>query len=182
MVWLSEEVKDTVAEGLRAMMEEWCGFELEMTAFYGVREYFGGNVLHNHVDRLDTHVISAIIQIDKDLSGGEDWLLEVIEYGGHRNTIELEPGEMLLYESARLIHGRPKAFKGKLYANVFLHYRPKFGWKNVYHHDANEFILYYPDEETESLMPLESVLTERYGRHKLMQNVSDDNWIQKDEL
>ena len=60
-------------------MEEWSGLDLEMTAFYGVREYYGGNVLQNHVDRLDTHVISAIIQIDKDLGEEEDWLLEVRE-------------------------------------------------------------------------------------------------------
>ena len=171
MVWLSAEVKETVAEGLRQLMEEWCGFELEMTAFYGVREYFGGNVLRNHVDRLDTHVISAIIQIDKDLGGKDDWLLEVIEYGGNRSTIELNPGDMLLYESARLIHGRPQAFQGKLYANVFLHYRPKQGWDGLYFHDKANFKLLYPNKLSEELMPLNSTLTTRHGFKRLLVGV-----------
>merc|ERR1712113_325244 len=36
---------------------------LEFTAFYGIREYSRGASLRNHVDRVDTHVFSAILQI-----------------------------------------------------------------------------------------------------------------------
>ena len=31
---------------------------------------------------------------------------------------------MLLYESAKLPHGRPQPLHGRHYASVFLHYRP----------------------------------------------------------
>ena len=44
-------------------MEEWTGLKLKPTACYGARNYFRGSVLANHVDRIDTHVVSAIINI-----------------------------------------------------------------------------------------------------------------------
>ena len=88
-----------------------------------------GNVLHNHVDRVNTHVISVILQIDQDLgSENVDWLLEVIEYTGERNHIKLLPGEMLFYESSKLIHGRPDAFRGEIFANAFMHFAPVHDW------------------------------------------------------
>ncbi|CAM9285535.1 unnamed protein product, partial [Hapterophycus canaliculatus] len=44
-------------EDLLPLMEEWTGLELKSTACYGVRHYYRGSVLANHVDRVDTHVI-----------------------------------------------------------------------------------------------------------------------------
>lgn len=44
-------------------MEEWVGVPLKSTACYGVRLYYRGSVLANHVDRIDTHVVSAIINV-----------------------------------------------------------------------------------------------------------------------
>jgi prolyl 4-hydroxylase len=41
----------------------------------------------------------------------------------------MKPGDLLLYESARLLHGRPSPFKGRSYANVFVHYQPQDGWE-----------------------------------------------------
>jgi len=35
----------------------------------------------------------------------------------------LKPGQMLLYEGAKLLHGRPTPFEGENYANVFVHYK-----------------------------------------------------------
>ena len=36
----------------------------------------------------------------------------------------MEPGEMILYESHSVVHGRPFPLKGKFYANVFIHFEP----------------------------------------------------------
>ena len=38
--------------------------------------------------------------------------------------VQLWPGQMLLYESARLLHARPRPMAGDYFASVFLHYRP----------------------------------------------------------
>ena len=40
----------------------------------------------------------------------------------------MQPGEIILYESASVIHGRPEEFKGDLFANIFVHYAPVDGW------------------------------------------------------
>merc|ERR1711983_142186 len=35
-----------------------------------------------------------------------------------------EPGEMILYESHSVLHGRPFPLKGRFYANLFVHFEP----------------------------------------------------------
>lgn len=50
---------------LLPLMEEWSGTKLKSTACYGVRNYFRDSVLANHVDRVDTHVISGIINVEQ---------------------------------------------------------------------------------------------------------------------
>eukprot|EP01083_Nonionella_stella_P004945 14447_1 len=36
----------------------------------------------------------------------------------------MEPGDLVLYESHSLIHGRPFPLKGKYFANIFIHFQP----------------------------------------------------------
>ena len=173
---LSEHVKQTVSRGLQDLMEEWCGVQLEMTSFYGIREYYRGNILRNHVDRVETHVISAILQVEQDLGEGESWPLEFIDYSGDRQEVMLKPGEMLLYESAKLIHGRPKTFTGNLFANVFLHYKPLSSWTET--HFRSGLTLHYPQDKRERLLPFKSNLTQQHARRrKLFAPYAPDNQI-----
>ena len=44
-------------------MERWSGKRLKNSAIYGIRVYRRGSMLHNHVDRSDTHIISAIVNV-----------------------------------------------------------------------------------------------------------------------
>jgi hypothetical protein len=91
------------------------------------RRYVNGSTLQQHVDRLDTHAISAILQVGvEDVK--EPWPLVIRDHDGARHEVFMQPGEMVLYESARLVHGRPKPFNGKSYYNLFVHFRPKTGW------------------------------------------------------
>ena len=41
------------------------------------------------------------------------------------HQVYLLPGDMVLYESALLLHGRPYGLNGSSYANAFMHYRPQ---------------------------------------------------------
>ena len=43
---------------------------------------------------------------------------------GVLHAVALQPGQMLLYESAKCTHGRPQPFKGEYYTSLFTHYRP----------------------------------------------------------
>ena len=42
----------------------------------------------------------------------------------------MQPGQMLLYEGARLVHGRPMRFNGTEFANMFTHFVP-LTWTTV---------------------------------------------------
>jgi prolyl 4-hydroxylase len=40
------------------------------------------------------------------------------------SQVYLQAGEMVLYEGARLNHGRPMRLKGKAFGNIFTHFAP----------------------------------------------------------
>lgn len=106
-------------------LKKWTNVQkLKHTATYGIREYTDGAILSNHVDRFDTHILSAIIHVGSILPR-EDWALLV----QNRDTSPTEvifnrDVDVVLYESATLIHGRPKPFQGDVYANMFVHFAP----------------------------------------------------------
>ncbi len=52
----------------------------------------------------------------------------MIDLQGKKSEIILHPGEMLLYESAKMPHGRVKPFKGNFFDNVFVHFKPSKAW------------------------------------------------------
>jgi hypothetical protein len=116
------EFNKKVAETLKVLHEEWCGFELEASACYGVRVYLHGAYLHVHVDRPETHVVSSTLCVDRDVHS--PWPLEIEGVDGTRAAVDLEPGEFVLYESARVAHGRPTPLSGRFHAGLFVHYRP----------------------------------------------------------
>ena len=62
-----EELNYEVLWDLQPMFEEWAGVELEPTSVYGVRVYQNGSTLVDHLDVLETHVISGILHIASDL-------------------------------------------------------------------------------------------------------------------
>jgi len=95
---------------------------LEPTYVYGIRVYHNGAVLKTHRDRLETHIISAILNVDQEVH--EDWPLFIEDNYYRQHEVLLKPGEMIFYEGGRLTHGRPKAFNGISFANIFCHFRP----------------------------------------------------------
>ncbi len=80
-----------------------------------------GAWLSLHVDKAATHILSAILQIDQKVR--EEWPLLLIDFEGRREKIYLKPGEMVLYESAKLPHGRQVPLNGTYYDNIFVHFR-----------------------------------------------------------
>ena len=54
----------------------------------------------------------------------ESWPIEVYGHDGTAHNCTLEPGDLLLYESHTVLHGRPFPLQGEYYANVFVHYKP----------------------------------------------------------
>jgi len=83
--------------------------------------YKNGAVLNPHCDRIPL-ISSAIINVAQEVD--EPWPLEVYDRYGNAVNVTMNPGDMVLYESHSLIHGRPFELKGQFMANVFVHFEP----------------------------------------------------------
>ena len=118
---LLTEFNNTMLE----MCSEWSKQDdLVHTSTYGIRVYEEGDILHSHTDRPNTHIISAICSIyQEDMK--EPWGLQIKDHAGYMDEVFLESGEMVFYESDILEHGRIYPLKGKSYANIFIHFKPK---------------------------------------------------------
>ena len=104
-----------IASTLREVVESWTGMRMATTSTYGIRVYQNGSILAPHVDRLPL-VTSIIVNVDQDVN--DPWPLEVYDHDGVAQNVTLLPGEMLLYESHSVIHGRPFPLNGSYFANL----------------------------------------------------------------
>ena len=109
---------------LKAIHEQWAGgIKLVPKSAYGVRLYLNGSSLVMHHDKVQTHVISSIVHIAHEYDDdNEPWPIEIEDHDGNLHAVNLEPGQMLFYESAKCLHGRMQTFKGKYYGSIFIHY------------------------------------------------------------
>ena len=66
---------------MQKLMENWANVKLNKKGFmYGIRRYTRGAELLQHVDRVPSHMISAILQIDQKVD--ENWPLTLIDHKG----------------------------------------------------------------------------------------------------
>ena len=72
------ELRQRIHNELQSVMEKWCDAELVPTFIYGIRTYLDQAVLKPHRDRVDTHIISAILNIDQHVR--EDWPLVIDDH------------------------------------------------------------------------------------------------------
>lgn len=114
-------LKQAIWDAAQETIGAWTGQELTQCSLYGIRIYQDGAILATHVDRLPL-VSSAILNVDQDLD--EPWPLEVIGHDGKAYNVTMEPGDMVLYESHSVLHGRPYPLKGRFLANIFIHFEP----------------------------------------------------------
>jgi prolyl 4-hydroxylase len=116
-----ESLRRKIQDAAKVVIQEWTGMELQPTSIYGIRVYTEDAVLSPHVDRLPL-VSSCIVNVAQDVD--EDWPLTVIDRQGNEVNVTMEPGDMVLYESGSLVHGRPYPLKGRYFANIFVHFEP----------------------------------------------------------
>lgn len=115
------QLKNFIWDKVQPIIEEWVGHRIHPTSLYGIRIYSNNSVLATHVDRLPL-VSSCIIQVDQEVD--EPWPIEVYSHAGKAYNVTMQPGDMVLYESSTVLHGRPFKMKGKSFANIFVHYEP----------------------------------------------------------
>ena len=128
-VRLQRSIHQDIVEAMKPVLEDWTQKKLQHTSLYGIRVYKHGAVLATHVDRLPL-VSSVILQVAQDIN--EPWPVEVYSHDGRAHNVSMVPGEMVLYESHSVLHGRPHPLNGKYYANIFVHFIP------IDHEEENE--------------------------------------------
>lgn len=96
-------LRNSLIHAVQEILEAWSGQSLVFTSLYGIRIYEEGAILAPHIDRLPL-VTSAIINVAQDLD--EPWILEVIGHDGEAHNVTMSPGDMVLYESHSVIHGK----------------------------------------------------------------------------
>ena len=115
MEWKIEDI-------IKPIIEKWAGTKVrKLSKIYGIRRYLRGAQLLLHVDKYPTHILSAILQFDQKVD--EEWPLLLIDFEGVKKKVYLKPGEMVLYESAKLLHGRQIPLNGTFFDNLFVHFR-----------------------------------------------------------
>ena len=60
-------LSNEIMRDLQPLHEEWSGVPLKPSNAYGLRIYRPGNTLTMHTDKLETHVVSAIVHVDRDV-------------------------------------------------------------------------------------------------------------------
>ena len=118
----TDELIPWALEEMRPMHEEWCGFELEPIVGHGPRRYTHGAYLEKHVDKVN-RIIGSTICIGHSLE--LPWPLYIEDSEGNPHYIDMNPGDMIFYESSRLVHGRPYPMVGKVFVGFYLQYAPK---------------------------------------------------------
>ena len=126
----SDIAMETLMLKCQPIMEKTTGLKLYPAYTYG-RVYKKGDILHRHKDRFSCE-ISTTMNL-----GGDKWSIYLEpsgELGKKGVKVDLNAGDMLVYRGCELEHWREK-FKGKVSAQVFLHYnntKTRFAKENIF--------------------------------------------------
>lgn len=115
------QVHESIWNETAAIVSEWTGQEMVESSVDGIRVYSEGSMVATHVDGVPV-LASAMINVAQDLDEG--WPLEFIGHDGVARNVTMEPGDMVLYESHSVLHGRPFELKGRYAAYLFLYFVP----------------------------------------------------------
>lgn len=71
-------------------------------------------------------MISAIVHIAHQYDDeSHPWPLEIESHStGMLSSVAMAEGDLLLYESAKSLHGRRSELRGKYYGSLYVHYAP----------------------------------------------------------
>ena len=116
-------VSTLIGDTLKPILEKWTSTKLHLVSTFGPRRYLRGSTVDTHVDKPDNRVIGAIINIGQDVE--QDWMLRIVDNFGIIRDISMRPGDVVLYESAKVPHGRPSPLQGVFYDNMLAHFVPQ---------------------------------------------------------
>ncbi|CAE7151692.1 unnamed protein product [Symbiodinium necroappetens] len=114
---------------LRPILEKASGKKMELVEVgASLQIYEEGASLMQHVDSPETPITVAM---PLEANGaGSSWHLQIGDPQGHKHRpIPLQPGQLLIYEGARLAHGRAGQLPHGDLTMAFAYYRPKANYE-----------------------------------------------------
>ena len=123
LIELPNDLKSQIHAAVQPILEKWSGQELDPTFVYGIRRYHRYSTLEMHRDKLETHILSAILMVTQKVN--DEWPLVIEDNAYRRHEVIAAPGEMVLYEGGRLDHGRPEPLNGEYFCNLYVHFMPR---------------------------------------------------------
>eukprot|EP00931_Biecheleriopsis_adriatica_P005087 TRINITY_DN106648_c0_g1_i1.p1 TRINITY_DN106648_c0_g1~~TRINITY_DN106648_c0_g1_i1.p1 ORF type:complete len:453 (+),score=65.28 TRINITY_DN106648_c0_g1_i1:64-1422(+) len=122
-------VRHAVINEVQEILQWWTGIPLRHTKTMGAQVYRRDAMLLSHLDNKRTQLVSAVLVLSQKVDENGGWPFEITHpLRAGVTEVYLQPGEMLLYEGARLLHGRPMRLKGDEYVTVFSHFAP-ISWR-----------------------------------------------------
>lgn len=122
LVELPDDLRRQIKREVAPIVEEWCCSSVRPTWVYGARVYRRGAKLLAHRDRFDTHILGVTMNICQ--SDSAKWPIRIQDHVYRWHTTSLRPGQMILFESAKLLHERPQPLGSDRYVSVFSHFLP----------------------------------------------------------
>jgi len=104
-------------------------------AYSYFRSYYYGSILEPHVDRISCEY-SATVCIKK---GKHDWPIYFEDLDKKEISVELEPGDYVVYEGSVLSHWR-NPYKGDRHVQLFLHYVQQDGTFHMLKNDSRPYL------------------------------------------
>ncbi len=98
--------------------QEWCQRDLNPAVVYGVRSYSNNTIFNAHFDRQDTHHVASSITLGKDAP----WNLNIQDHDNQWWGVDVEPGQMIMFESGCCMHGRLDNYQGTYFDNIYTHF------------------------------------------------------------
>ena len=80
--------------------------------------------------RAKDRIFGVVANVAQDVDEGWPLYIEAVDASGkpfdepEYHEVFLQPGTMVLYEAARLTHGRARRLRGRSYTNAFIHFKP----------------------------------------------------------
>ena len=109
---------DFIKSAMLEIHEDWCGRTLSPAVVYGVRSYSNNTIFKAHFDRQDTHHVASSITLGKDAP----WNLNIQDHNNQWWGVDVEPGQMIMFESGCCIHGRLDKYQGTYFDNLYTHF------------------------------------------------------------
>ena len=134
VIWRQDLMK-RVEDTMQGYVEEFFDTELELQAIYGLRLFRNNSSFRMHIDKKGSHALGFVMNVDRS-ADAQDWPIYIEDFHGRTHEIFMRPGDMILYESSKCMHGRPRKFIGSWFCNVIGHYHPVDDHWNSLNHQA----------------------------------------------